>query len=90
MQGHDGVLAMAAGQANISHDADQAASRDQDSKNMLPHFVELIVKSVIIFDESKLAFVAGVLFKRPIGRRSKDQVDRPRRNPVHFPGISAT
>jgi hypothetical protein len=56
---------------------------------MLPYLVELIVKSVIIFYEPKLAFVAGVLFECPIGRRGKDEVDRPRRNPVHFPGISA-
>jgi len=84
------VLAVATtGQANISHDADEAAARNQNSKSMLPHFVELIVKSVIIFDEPKLAFVAGVLLKRPIGRGGKDKVNRPRRNPVHFPGISA-
>jgi len=56
---------------------------------MLPHFVELIVKSVIIFYEPKLALVAGVLFECPIGRGGKDKVDRPRRNPVHFPGVSA-
>jgi hypothetical protein len=57
---------------------------------MLPHFVELIVKSLIIFYDPKLAFLAGVLFKCPIGRGGKDEVDRPRRNPVHFPGVSAT
>jgi len=72
------VLAVATTrQANISHYADQAASGNQNSKSVLPHFVELIVKSVIIFDEPKLAFVAGVLLKRPIGRGGKDQVDRP-------------
>jgi hypothetical protein len=80
----------AAGQANISHDADEAASRDENPKCVLPHSVELIEKSVIIFDEAKLALVAGVLLKRPIGRGGKDEVDRPRRNPVHFPGIAAT
>jgi hypothetical protein len=85
------VLAVAtAGQANIPHDADEAASGDENSKSMLPHFVELIVKGLIIFDEPKLALVAGVLLKCPIGRGGKDEVDRPRRNPVHFPGISAT
>jgi hypothetical protein len=57
---------------------------------MLPHFVELSVKSVIIFYDPKLALVAGVLFKCPIGRGGKDEVNRPRRNPVHFPGVSAT
>jgi hypothetical protein len=57
---------------------------------MLPHFVELIVKSVIIFYEPKLAFVARVLFKCPIGRGGKDEVDGRRGNPIHFPGISAT
>jgi hypothetical protein len=78
------------GQANISHYTDEATSRDKNSKSMLPHFIELIVKSVVIFYEPKLAFVAGVLFKCPIGRGGKDEVDRPRRNPVHFPGVSAT
>jgi hypothetical protein len=39
---------------------------------MLPHFVELIVKSVIIFYEPKLALVLGVLLKCPIGRGGKD------------------
>jgi len=77
-------------QANISHYTDEATSRDQNSIKMLPHFVELIVKSVVIFYEPKLAFVAGVLFKCPIGRGGKDEVDRPRGNPVHFPGVSAT
>jgi hypothetical protein len=57
---------------------------------MLPHFVELIVKGVVIFYEPKLAFVAGVLLKCPIGRGRKDEVDGPRRNPVDFPGVSAT
>jgi hypothetical protein len=85
------VLAVATTrQAYISHYADQAASGDQNSKSMLPNLVELIVKSFIIFNEPKLAFVAGVLLKCPIGRGGKDEVDRPRRNPVHFPGISAT
>jgi hypothetical protein len=61
------VLAVAAtGQANIPHDTDQAAPRDQDSKNMLPHFVELIVKCIVVLYEAKLAFVARILFKRPI------------------------
>jgi hypothetical protein len=84
------MLAVAtAGQANIPNHADQTASGDQNSENMLPHFVELIVKSVIIFYEPKLALVAGVFLKRPIGRGGKDQVDRPRRDPVHFPGVSA-
>jgi hypothetical protein len=78
------------GQANISHHTDEATSRDKNSKSMLPHFIELIMKSVVIFYEPKLAFVAGVLFKCPIGRGGKDEVDRPRRNPVHFPGVSAT
>ncbi len=78
------------GEANISHYTDEATSRDQNSKSMLPYFIELIVKSVIIFYEPKLAFVAGVHLKRPIGRGGKDEVDRPRRNPVHFPGVSAT
>jgi hypothetical protein len=44
---------------------------------VLPHFVKLIVKSVIIFYEPKLAFVAGVFFKCPIGRGGEDEVDRP-------------
>jgi hypothetical protein len=78
------------GQANISHYTDEATSRDKNSKSMLPHFIKLIVKSVVIFYEPKLAFVAGVLLKCPIGRGGKDEVDRPRRNPVHFPGVSAT
>jgi hypothetical protein len=78
------------GQANISHYTDEATSRDKNSKSMLPHFIELIVKSVVIFYEPKLALVAGVLLKCPIRRRGKDEVDRPRRNPVHFPGVSAT
>jgi hypothetical protein len=85
------VLAVATtGQANISHYTDEATSGDKNSKSMLPHLVELIVKSVIIFDEPKLAFVAGILFECPIGRGGEDKVDRPRRNPVHLPGISAT
>jgi hypothetical protein len=78
------------GQANISHYTDEATSRDKNSKSMLPHFIELIVKSVVIFYEPKLALVAGVLLKCPIRRGGKDEVDRPRRNPVHFPGVSAT
>jgi hypothetical protein len=49
-------------EANISHYTDEATPRDENSKSMLPHLVELIVKSVIIFYEPKLAFVAGVLF----------------------------
>jgi hypothetical protein len=56
------------GQANISHYTDEATSRDKNSKSMLPHFIELIVKSVVIFYEPKLTFVVGVLFKCPIGR----------------------
>jgi hypothetical protein len=56
---------------------------------MRPHLVELVEKSVIILDKPKLALVAGILFKCPIGRRGKNQVDRPRRNPVQLPGISA-
>jgi hypothetical protein len=56
------------GEANIAHYTDEATSRDQNSKSMLPHFIELIVKCVIVFYEPKLAFVAGVLLKRPIGR----------------------
>ena len=62
-------------QANISHYTDEATSRDKDSESMLPHSIELIVKSVVIFYEPKLAFVAGVLFQCPIGRRGKDEVD---------------
>jgi hypothetical protein len=64
------VLAVATtGQANISHHTDQAAPGDENSKSVLPHFVELIVKGVVIFYKPELAFVAGVLLKRPIGRR---------------------
>jgi hypothetical protein len=85
------VLAVATtGQANISHYAYEATSGDQNPISMLPDFVEFVVKSIIIFYEPKLAFVVGVFFKCPIGRRRKNQVDRARRNPVHFPGISAT
>jgi hypothetical protein len=77
------------GQANITHHTDEAAPRNENSIGMLPHFVELVVKSVIILDAPKLAFVVGVLLKCPIGRRGKDEMDRPRWNPVHFPGIPA-
>jgi hypothetical protein len=78
------------GKANISHYTDEATSRDKNSKSMVPHFIELIVKSVIIFYEPKLALVAGVLLECPIGRGGKDEVDRLGRNPVHFPGVAAT
>jgi hypothetical protein len=72
------VFAVAtAGQANISHHTDKAASRHQDSKSMLPHPVELLMKSVIILDAAELAFVVWVLLKCPIGRRGKDEMDRP-------------
>jgi hypothetical protein len=66
---------LAAGQANIPDDAHQPAAGNRHAKAMLPHLVELIVKGVIVLNEPKLAFAAGIFLEGPVRRRGQDQVD---------------
>lgn len=83
------MLAMlAARQANVPDDAHQPAGGNQRAEAMPLHLVELVIEGAIIFDEPKLAFPAGIFLEGPVGRRSQGQVDRSRRNPAEFPGVS--
>jgi hypothetical protein len=66
---------LSARQANVSDDTHEPTARNQHAKAMLPHLVELVMKGVIIFDESKLAFVMGVFLERPVRRRGQSQVN---------------
>jgi hypothetical protein len=66
---------LAAGQADVPDDAHEPAAGNQHAKAMLPYLVELVMEGVIIFDEPKLAFAAGIFLERPVRRRGQDQVD---------------
>jgi len=65
----------AAGQADVPDDAHEPAAGNQHAIAMLPYLVELVMEGVIIFDEPKLAFVAGIFLERPVRRRGQGQVD---------------
>jgi hypothetical protein len=66
---------LAAGQADVPDDAHEPAASNQHAKAMLPYLAELVMEGVIVLDEPKLAFAAGVLLERPVRRRGQDQVD---------------
>jgi len=66
---------LAAGQTNIPDNAHEPAAGNQNTKALVPYFVELIVEGVIISDEPKLAFAVGIFLERPVGGRGQDQVD---------------
>jgi hypothetical protein len=65
---------LAAGQADVPHDAHQPAAGDEDTEAVPPHLVELVVEGVIIFDVPKLAFGVGIFLERPVRRGGQDQV----------------
>jgi hypothetical protein len=62
-------------QANVLDGTHEPAARNQHAKAMPPHLVELAMEGVIIFDESRLAFVMGIFLERLARRRGQGQVN---------------
>jgi hypothetical protein len=56
------AVVLAPGYANVSDDASDAPSRYKDSKTLFPHFLEFIMKLLVIFYRAELVLVVRVFF----------------------------
>ena len=65
---------LATREAYVSDNADQAASRNQDSMDFLPHFAEFVVELLIILNKAELALAGRVLLQNPIRGRGHREV----------------
>ncbi len=58
------------GKANVTDDADQAASGNEGIEAMLPDFIQLLEKLFLVFNVAELRVRIPIFLQRPIGRRS--------------------
>src|SRR5437588_3588215 len=63
-------------EANVSRNTNQTATWNQDAKNLMPDLFKLLKELFVILDVAQLSIPIIVLFKFPVRRRSKNQVDR--------------
>src|SRR5439155_673389 len=75
MQGKDHMATeLTTREAYVSDDADQAASRNQDSIDFPPHFAEFVVKLFIVLNKAKLALARRVFLQNPVWGRGHREV----------------
>lgn len=76
MEGNDCVLAvvLAAGEADIAHNANQPATRYEGIKAALPDTVEFYQELLIVRDIAHLIRMLAVVLQRPVRRGRHDQM----------------
>jgi hypothetical protein len=56
------------GEANVSDDAYQTPTRNQNPEGVPPDLIQLVMEAVVVFNQTQLVGIGGILFKSPVGR----------------------
>jgi hypothetical protein len=56
------------GEANVSDDAYQPPTGNQNPEAVPPDLIQLVVEAVVIFNQTQLVGIGGILLKSPVGR----------------------
>jgi hypothetical protein len=56
------------GEANVSDDAYQPPARNQNPEAVPPDLIQLVMEAVVVFNQTQLVGVRGILFKSPVRR----------------------
>lgn len=65
----------APGYIDITHNYDEAAARNQNPKDVPPHFVEFRKEAVVVGHSPELCLMVRVLLQRPVRRRCQGEMN---------------
>ena len=89
MEGHDEMAAvLLAGNAHVSDNTTNPATRREHARALGPNLVELAKKLFVVLDLAELVCSRLVIFQGPIWRRGDNKVDAPRFDPRKIPGVA--